>query len=327
MDAKGEKPRPSKDPRGGDFQPGTKLWKKSSIPFAQGKTREIVIRYRSAYAANQSSVSDDGHSDEAYFRYSLSPAATWNGPIGKGKVTVNYLHPRPEEIVISRPKDRFKKINATQFEWDFHDLKPTLADDIKIVTHPAYDTSPSTGDYAVNYEKQTFRAEYVVQKNRYFLQHSDYDAVASSTLKPEGENKYDVDNLKGLDGSMTWAEGVEGDGVGESITLTVHRPLPLDAIMIMPGYREYEGTEWAKNNRVAELEITVNGEHTFTASIPDHKYGELYPIPVRGFTKPVSTVKLVIKAVHRGEGGHDTCISRLELLAKLSQKPTFKHSR
>ena len=113
VDAKGEKPKPEKDARWGEFQPGTRLWKKSSIPFAQGQTREILIRYRSPYAAIQSSVSDDGHSGEAYFRYSLSPAATWKGPIGKGKVTLNYLHPRPEEISIKKPKDRFKKINDT----------------------------------------------------------------------------------------------------------------------------------------------------------------------------------------------------------------------
>lgn len=346
VDAKGEKPKPVKDARW-DFQAGTRLWKKSSIPFAQGQTREVLIRYRSPYAGSESSVSDDGHASEAYFRYSLSPAATWKGPIGKGKVTVNYLHPRPEEISILKPKDRFKKITETQFEWDFQNLKPTLADDIKIVVHSPYDTYASSGEYAVDHEKPTFRAEYVVQKNRYFLQHSDYDAAASSTRKPDpapsptpqqspadddvalakGEQNYDVDNIKGLDGSNTWAEGVEGDGIGESITLTVHRPLPLDAIMIMPGYRTYEGTEWSKNNRVAELEITLNGEHTFTAAIPDHKFGGLYPIPVRGYTKPVTTVKLVIKAVHRGTSAGDTCISQVELRAKLAKKPEIKGSR
>ena len=346
VDAKGDKPKPVKDARW-DFQAGTRLWKKSSIPFAQGQTREVLVRYRSPYAGSESSVSDDGDVSEAYFRYSLSPAATWKGPIGKGKVTVNYLHPRPEEISISKPKDRFKKITETQFEWDFQNLKPTLADDIKIVAHSAYETYASSGEYAVDNENPKFSAEYVVQKNRYFLQHSDFDAVASSTRKPDpapsptpqqspadddnaltqGEQNYDANNIKGLESNTTWAEGVEGDGIGESITLTVRRPLPLDAIMIMPGYWTYEGTEWAANNRVAEFEITLNGEHTFTAAIPDHKLGRLYPIPVRGYTKPVTTVKLVIKAVHRGTSAGDTCISRVELRAKLAKKPVIKGSR
>ena len=53
--------------------------------------------------------------------------------------------------------------------------------------------------------------------------------MASSTLPPSGNHKYDVGNLKSNEGDLAWSEGVEGDGVGESITLTVTRPLPLDA--------------------------------------------------------------------------------------------------
>jgi hypothetical protein len=348
VDAKGEKPKPVKDPHWGEFKAGIRLWKKSAIPFAQGQTREILIRYHSPYAANQSSVSDDGHSDEMYFRYSLSPAATWKGPIGKGKITVNYLHPRPEEIAIRKPKDRFKKISDTKYEWGFQNLKPTLADDMKIVVHPAYDTYPARGEFKVDNEEPKFRAEYIMEPNRYFIQHSDYDAVASSTRKsdpapsptpqqspagdgavpePEGERNYDVNNIKGLEGDKAWAEGVETDGIGENITLTVHRPLPLDAIMIMPGYKTYDGSLWTKYNRVAELEVTLNGEHTFTATIPDEKFGELYPLPVRGYTKPVTTVKLVIKAVHRGTSAGDTCISRVDLRAKLAKKPQIQGAR
>ena len=51
VDAKGEKPKAVKDERWGDFKPGTRLWKKSSIPFTANQTREVVIRYRSPYAA------------------------------------------------------------------------------------------------------------------------------------------------------------------------------------------------------------------------------------------------------------------------------------
>jgi hypothetical protein len=327
VNAKGEQPKPETDPSWGEFKAATRIWKKSIIPFTQGQTREIRIRYRSPYAANQSSVSDDGHSSEAYFRYSLSPAATWKGPIGKGTITVNYLHPYPEEISIAKPKDRFRKITDTQFVWEFQNLKPTLDDDMKIVTHPAYETTPARGEFQVNYEEQKFRAEYVIQGDRYFIQHSDYDAVASSTLPPNGEHKYDAENIKGLESGRAWVEGVEGDGIGESIALTIHRPLPLTAIMIIPGYRASDATLWSKNNRVAELEITLNGEHTFVAKIPDEKFGELYPIPVRGYAKPVKDMKLVIKAVHHGTKARDTCLSWLEVRAKLEKKPEIQHAR
>jgi hypothetical protein len=214
---------------------------------------------------------------------------------------------------------------------------------MKIVAHPAYDTYPAHGEFQVNYEDQKFRAEYVIEKSRYFIQHSDYDAVASSTRKPEpaptpdpdkkpddasepeGERTFEVDHIKGMGGNA-WAEGVEGDGIGENITLTVHKPKPLDAIMIMPGYKDYERKQWAKNNRVAELEITLNGEHTFTVAIPDEEFGELYPIAVRDYAKPVSSVKLVIKKVHPGTSG-DTCISEVQLRTRLSQKPKIQGAR
>ena len=353
VDAKGAKPKAEKESYWGDFKPGVRLWKKSIIPFTQGQTREVVIRYRSPYAANQSGVSDDYHSEEMYFRYSLSPAATWKGPIGRGKITVNCLHPRPEEISITKPKDRFKKINDTQFVWEFQNLKPTLGDDMKIVTHPPRDTYPARGEYAASYEERKFHSDYVAEKNHYFVEHSDYDAVASSTRSPdpaaspsptptataspsespsesetpaERERTYDVNNIKGLEWGAIWAEGVDGDGIGENITLTVHHPLPLDAIMIMPGVRSEDKTAWATNNRVAELEITLNGEQTFTAAIPDEQFHGLYPIPVRGYTKPVNAVKLVIKKVHPGTS-HDTCISEVELKAKLSKKPEIQGAR
>ena len=333
VDAKGEKPKAEKDASGwGDFKPGTRLWKKSVIPFTQGQTRQILIRYRSPYAANQSSVSEDAHSSEMYFRYSLSPAATWKGPIGKGTVTVNYLHPRPEEISIVKPKDRFKKITETQAAWEFQNLKPTLADDMKIVVHPAYDTywfreEVATEPGTESEDHPKFRPEYYVQGKRYFLQHADYTAMASSTLAAQGEHEYGVDNIRQMNAERTWAEGAGEDGLGESITLDIHRPLPLDTILIMPGYKADDATLWTKNNRVAELEITLNGEQTFTATIPDEKFAELYPIPVRNYTKPVTNLKLVIKKVHRGTSARDTCISQLQLRGKLSEKPKFQPAR
>jgi len=328
VEAEGEKPKPVIDPATGNFPPAVRLWKKSRIPFARGQTREVSIRYRCDYAVIESSVSDDGHYGGSLFHYSLSPAATWKGPIGKGKITVNILHPRPEEVIISKPKDRFKKVNATQSVWDFRNLKPTLADNIKIVAHPAYNEFLRQREFgSSDSEDPQFRANYIIQGSRYFLQHSDYEAVASSTLKPDGEHKYDVENIK-VNSFGTWAEGVEGDGIGENIALkVVRRPLPLDAIMIRPGYRGEDPDLWGKNNRVAEMEVTLNGEHTFTAAIPDEKFSQPYPIPVRNYAKPVETVKLTIKAVHRGSAARDTCISAVDLRAKLSKKPTIQPSR
>ena len=304
-----------------------KSWKKSAIPFERNQTREITIHYNAQYAENDESVSDDAHISDATFAYSLSPAATWKGPIGKGKIEINIVHPEPEDVSIEKPKERFRKINDTHYEWTFENLKPTLADDIRVIAHSKYDKYPT------GYSEEDFsrRASYVLRDHQYFLDHTDYDATASSTLAAQGKHNYDVVNIKGdptREVQSPWADGVEGDGIGESITLNVKRPLPLYGILIQPGYYDYDDKEpWLKNNRVAALEITLNDQHTFTESIPDEHFERPYLIRVRDYTKPVNKIKLVIKSVYRGTQFRDTCISLVELRAPLTKKPEVQGAR
>ena len=304
-----------------------KSWKKSVIPFERNQTRDVTIHYKTRYAENDESVSDDLHIGDATFAYSLSPAATWKGPIGKGKIEINILHPEPKDVSIQKPKDRFKKISDTRYEWDFENLKPTMADDIRMVAHSKYD-SYTTG---FSEEDATKRVSYVLKDHQYFLDHTDYDATASSTLAAQGKHNYDVVNIKGDPTRETfspWAEGVEGDGIGENITLNVKRPLPLYGILIQPGYYDYGDKEpWLKNNRVAALEITLNDERTFTETIPDEIFQRPYLIRVRDYSKPVTKIKIVIKGVHRGSQFRDTCISLVKLRAPLGKKPEVHGAR
>ncbi len=302
-------------------------WKRSVISFDRNQTREITIRYGAKYAENDESVSDDSHVSDATFAYSLSPAATWKGPIGKGEIEINVLHPEPEDVSIEKPKERFQKINDRKYQWTFKNLKPSLADDIRIVAHSKYDKYPT----GYSEEDLSRHAAYVLKDHQYFLDHTDYDATASSTLAPQGKHNYDVINIKGDPGreiQTPWAEGADGDGIGESITLNVKRPLTLYGILIQPGYYGYEDKDsWSKNNRVAALEITLNDEKTFTENIPDQQFEDAYLIRVHDYANPVNKVKLVIKGVHRGTEFRDTCISRIELRAPLSTKPEIQAAR
>jgi hypothetical protein len=304
-----------------------KSWKKSVVPFERNQTRDVMIQYEARYAQNDESVSDDSHISDATFVYSLSPASTWKEPIGKGKIEINILHPEPEDVSIEKPKERFQKVSDTRYEWQFENLKPTLADDIRIIAHSKYDSYPT------GYSEEDFRrhASYVLRDNQYFLDHTDYDVTASSTLAPQGKRNYDAVNIKAdpqRELQTPWAEGVEGDGIGESITFDVKRPLPLYGILIRPGYYEYGREDvWWKNNRVAELEITLNDERAFTERIPDERFDNPYLIRVRDYTKPVSKIKLVIEGVHRGTQFHDTCISLVELRTSLSKKPEIQPAR
>jgi hypothetical protein len=326
----GAKQEPSETTSGQFWQQNVstiKSWKKSVIPFERNQMREVVIHYRANYAENDESVSDDSHISDATFAYSLSPAATWKGPIAKGKIGINILHPEPEDVSIEKPKERFRKIGDSYYEWEFENLKPTLADDIRIIAHSKYDKYPT----GYSEEDLSRRASYVLREHQYFLDHTDYEATASSTLAAQGKHNYDVVNIKGdptREIQSPWAEGVEGDGIGESITLNVKRPLPLYGILIQPGYYGYDEKDpWLKNNRVAALDITLNDEHTFTENIPDERFERPYLIRVRDYAKPVNKVKLVIKGVHRGTQFRDTCISLIELRAPLAKKPEIQGAR
>ena len=202
-----------------------------------------------------------------------------------------------------------------------------MADDIRIIAHSKYDSYPT----GYSEEDLSRHASYVIRNNQYFLDHKDYDATASSTLAPQGKRNYDVVNIKAdpqRELQTPWAEGAKDDGIGESITLDVKRPLPLYGILIRPGYYEYGREDvWWKNNRVAALEITLNDERTFAENIPDERFENPYLIRVRDYTKPVSKIKLVIKGVHYGKQFRDTCISLVELRAALVNKPEIQPAR
>src|SRR5438093_11524863 len=266
-DAEGEDSETTSGPFWRQESSTIKSWKKSVIPFERNQTREVTIHYNAPYAGNAETVSDDLHSSEATFAYSLSPAATWKGAIGKGKIEVNILHPEPEDVSIEKPKERFKKISDTHYEWDFENLKPTLADDIRIVAHSKYDSYPT----GYSEEDRSHHGSYILREHQYFLDHTDYDATASSTLAPQGQRNYDAINIKAdpqRELQTPWCEGAKDDGIGQRITLNVKRPLPLYDTLIQPGYYEYGREDvWWKNNRVAALEITLNDERTFAENI------------------------------------------------------------
>ena len=153
----------------------------------------MTIHYKARYAENDESVSDDLHISNATFAYSLSPAATWKGPIGKGKIEINILHPEPEDVSIQKPKDRFKKISDTRYEWDFENLKPTMADDIRIVAHSKYDSYPT------GYSEEELRACLLYSSR----QHNTF-SITPITMRPQvrrlaaqGKHHYEVENIKG----------------------------------------------------------------------------------------------------------------------------------
>lgn len=332
VDAKGAPARTGKiDPDEGDWDKAPKpirRWRKSVIPFGGNQSRDIFIRYRSRYGEYGADVSDDTRREARFFSFRLSPAAAWKESIQRGRIVIQARLPEPENVAIEQPAGKFKATGPGRWEWNFQNLRPTLSDDLRVITQPSYISYGRPFPLDAERTESVDQADYRIVGKRAYLEHTLYEAVASSTLAPgKSGQTYGTDNLRGT-GESTWAEGAEGDGLGESLTLTVKHPLPLDAILIRPGFFQREKADlWTKNNRVAKCEITLNDEHRFTADLPDERFENPYPIPVRGYDKPVKSVLLVIKAVHRGSAYRDTCISYLGLRAKLAKVPEIQGAR
>ena len=73
------------------------------------------------------------------------------------------------------------------------------------------------------------------------FEHTRYDIAASSTLSSQGEHSYEAENVATWDDELVWAEGVDGNGVGESLSLTMKTALPIHHLFVKPGTRDLSG--------------------------------------------------------------------------------------
>ena len=105
---------------------------------------------------------------------------------------------------------------------------------------------------------------------------------------------------------IPWVEGVEGNGIGESIIIEFKKDMY--GISILNGYTDINNMKLFKeNSRVKKLlvEDLVNGI-TKEMFFEDAVYFNYL-----NFTKPTAKIKLTIKDVYAGSKYNDTCISAI----------------
>lgn len=131
------------------------------------------------------------------------------------------------------------------------------------------------------------------------------DASASSVISQEGT---DNSAIKAVDGSerTSWQEGVDGDGIGESLTLELAKPYRVKYLSLQLGNwnseEYYEG-----NNRPKELEITI-GDVTQNVTFPDGQTE--YWLELSNACE-ASEIEFVIRSVYSGSQWQDTCIAEI----------------
>ena len=82
---------------------------------------------------------------------------------------------------------------------------------------------------------------------------------------------------------------------------------------------------FTRNARPARVEILLNDEARFTASIGDRSGEQL--IPIVGYVKPVSRLRITIRGYYPGTDFEDTCIAQLILYDLLAKDPEIRHAR
>ena len=166
--------------------------------------------------------------------------------------------------------------------------------------------------------------EYNVENNKSHTSANDNNTTPQSNVKLRKINVIDQDSTsiltdsfkkdygphQVLDGykSSVWAEGVDGPGYGESITLYFNSVYTVKQLKIVNGLiNSYDG--YYKNNRVASVSIGFSDGSSQIATLKDDETG--YQVINLSQSMDTSYITLTINDVYRGYKYNDTCIAEV----------------
>ena len=152
------------------------------------------------------------------------------------------------------------------------------------------------GDYAMLYSE---RAQDIVSSVRATSEYTDEDGT------------YTAEQIADGDISTAWVEGADGQGIGESVTLTLDRAYLLSGFEINAGYQKNDDL-YGKNSRPGEITITYSDGAKEKYTLED-----LNDTQAVYFDQPIETDRLTIRLdfVYPGSTYADTAISEFTPIA------------
>jgi hypothetical protein len=130
---------------------------------------------------------------------------------------------------------------------------------------------------------------------------------ASSTLAHK-DNKYALIHLVDGNPDTSWVEGVEGDGVGEKVTIILSNKARLKRFRIRNGY--WEEKYWSMNNRVRDLMLVGDNGISFTQTLEDIPDEQAIILPEEWETGEIT---FIIQSVYPGSKWQDTAITEITI--------------
>lgn len=108
-----------------------------------------------------------------------------------------------------------------------------------------------------------------------------------------------------------WAEGAEGDGVGQEITYTFNEPFELAKILVTPGAIDPNQPDLFLNQpRPKDIHLVFDNGGSADISLKD-EVNTAQTFTIKG-GKDITKVTLSITSVHPGRTGQDTAIAEVE---------------
>lgn len=137
------------------------------------------------------------------------------------------------------------------------------------------------------------------------------DQESTSILSDSFKKDYGPHKVLDGDKSTVWAEGIEGPGYGESITLYLDSVHTVKQLKIVNGLIN-SSDGYYKNNRVASIILTFSDGTSQTANLSDDNTG----YQVINLSQPVQTscLTITIDSVYSGYKYDDTCIAEVVVL-------------
>lgn len=144
------------------------------------------------------------------------------------------------------------------------------------------------------------------------------NVIASSRLYEQHGFTYGPNNAHDLGYDTAWVEGVEGPGIGELLIYTFTNKCPrITKVHILNGYIKNKSV-WTKNNRVKDLEFSVNGKPTAILKLADTRGEQSFDfkklgLPPLGRTRDGKPLTLTFKilSVYPGTEYDDTAITEI----------------
>jgi len=296
-------PRPSANLGGGEFSQ-TPSWCVAPLEVPAGRDISLTLEF-------QMYADEVGRRKVNRLTYPLAPAGFWRGPAQQVQIEIDARKITKGVKLIWPPGAR--EVEGGLVRWTGTDVDLKKLEAVVVEAEHSQNRRWAGGGW--------LRASVGLT------------AQASSTLAPEGRHDYSA--AKAVDGNRAtaWCEGAKGDGVGESLSVTIAAPVEagrecrLLDVEIVPGFAANDSVYQANGRVLAgRLERCEDPSSGFAFKLAREAFDEgVWPglrkddeavdgpqvitVPPGALGDDPGCIRLVLTSVRRGKRFADTCVS------------------